>query len=143
MEDTINKQLNPYADSGALTRLYLATKVISNKLIEEIEKKENRKFGLCIYDNGEVKKILASPKLQMQYDMFAYMSPVGEKIIVYEFGKPKPIKTIECSPYTSDKKFFGNDQRFYRAIYARLSGRGAPHTIELLTPSYPKKQKHR
>lgn len=139
LESLIDKQLNPYAGSGALTRLYLATIRKDNMwFVEEIKRMENRKFGFLLYDNGEVKRILEAPKLQMQYDMFAYMPPTGEKVTIYEFGKPRPIKTIECSPYTNDKEFLRNELRFYRVIYARSSRRGAPHVIDVLDspPSY-------
>ena len=126
-------QLNFYAGSGALTRLYLATMSKDNRwIVEEIKRMENRKFGLLLYDKGEVKTILEAPKLQVQYDMFAYMPPTGEKATIYEFGKPRPIKTIECSPHTNDKEFLINDLRFYRIIYARSSRRGAPHVIDVL-----------
>ena len=54
------------------------------------------------YNKGNVKTILEPPKLQMQYDMFAYMPPSGGGVTVYEFGKPKPIRTIDL-PYHSYK----------------------------------------
>ena len=133
-------QLNSYAGSGALTRLYLATIRKDNMwIVEEIKRMENRKFGLFLYDNGEVKTILEAPKLQMQCDKFAYMTPNGEKVTAYEFGKPKLIKNLECfPPYTNNEEFLRNDLSFYRVIYARKSGRGAPHEIDVLDspPSY-------
>jgi len=59
LESVIDKKLNPYAGSSALTRLYLATKRKDNIwIVEEIKKMGNRKFGLFLYDNGEVKRIL-------------------------------------------------------------------------------------
>lgn len=126
-------QLNFYAGSGALTRLYLATMSKDNRwIVEEIKRMENRKFGLLLYDKGEVKTILEAPKLQVQYDMFAYMPPTGEKATIYEFGKPRPIKTIECSPYTKDKEFLRNELSFYRVIYAKSSRRRTPHVIDVL-----------
>ncbi len=127
-------QLNSYAGSGALTRLYLATMSKDDMwIVEEIKGMENRKFGLLLYDNEEVKTILEAPKLQMQYDMFAYMPPNGEKVTAYEFGKPKLIKTLECfPPYTNNEEFLRKDLSFYRVIYARKSGRGAPHVIDVL-----------
>lgn len=128
-------QLNTYAGSGALTRLYLATMRKDNmRFVEEIKGLENRKFWLLLYGNGEVKTTLEAPKLHMQYDMFAYMTPNGKSVTVYELGKPKLIKTIECSPYTSDKKNLRNKSRFYGVIYARKSGIEAPYLIDVLDP---------
>lgn len=134
LEGIISQQLNPYAESGALTRLYLATSIVSNALIEEMEKVRNRKFGFLLYNEGNVKTILEPPKLQMQYDMFAYMPPSGEGVTVYEFGKPNPIKTIDF-PYHNYKdieKIFRGKLKFYRVIYAGLSCRGVSHAIKVI-----------
>lgn len=135
LEGIINQQLNPYVESGALTRLYLAANTVSNALIEEMEKVRNRKFGFLLYNEGDVKTILEPPKLQMQYDLFAYMPPSGGQVTVYEFGKPKPIKTIDFPhhSYKDIEKKIRGKLKFYRVIYAGLSRRGVSHVIKVIS----------
>lgn len=135
LEGIINQQLNPYAESGALTRLYLATNTVSNALIKEMEKVRNRKFGFLLYNEGDVKTILEPPQLQVQYDMFAYMLPSGRGVTIYEFGKPKLIKTIDFPhhSYKDIEKKIRGKLKFYRVIYAGLSRRGVSHVIKVIS----------
>ena len=137
----IINQLNSYACSDALTKLYLAIDKRDGWLEEKIKTIKDRKFGLLLYDKREVKTKLEATKLQMKYDTFAYMSPSGKRISVYEFGKPKRVKTFEGyfhDYYTTNGKeffrdeteFFRNKLEFHRLIYARLSRRGRSHVID-------------
>jgi len=118
----IISQLNSYADSGALTRLYLAIPKESD-LVEKLKNLKDRKFGLMIYKNGEPEIILESPKLEIRYDKLAYTSSTGYKITIYEFGKPKPISQVI---YHLDL----NKLNFYGLIYVRLSSTGASYVID-------------
>lgn len=134
--EKIIEQLNSYADSGVLTRLYLATAKRNDLwLVEKIKTVGNRKFGLLVCDGREVKTILEPPKLQIQYDMFAYMPPTGGRVTVYEFGKAKSTKTFDFYNYADSKgreEFFRGKLEFYRLIYAGLSKRKVSHVIEVI-----------
>ena len=94
----IVKQLNRYADSRGLTRLYLATSKINEQLIEKIERMD-RKFGLLLWNGKEVETVIDAPRLEMLYDIFVYMPPSGEKVKIYEIGKPKSVKDLDFPYY--------------------------------------------
>jgi hypothetical protein len=105
-KQNLKRQLNRYVDSKCLTKLYLVIGKEDIWIKEEIERSDI-KCGIFLCDGREVKTILEAPKLQMQYDMFAYMPPMGNRVVIYEFGKPRSIKTIEPPPYsTNERKFF-------------------------------------
>ena len=119
---TIISQLNSYADSGALTKLYLAV-AEENSLVKKIKVMKDIKFGLIVYHDGKVKTVLESPKLEVKYDKLAFQSPSGDKIEVYEFGKPKPVTS--CSREEELKKL-----KHYHIIYIKL--RGKTHIMDVL-----------
>ncbi len=75
----ITEQLNRYAESKCLTKLYLATSKIRERLIEKIERMD-RKFGLLLWNGKDVETVIDAPKLEMLYDIFAYMLPSGRKV---------------------------------------------------------------
>ena len=87
---------------------------------------KDRKFGLMIYRNGEVEAVLESPKLEIKYDKLAFQSPKGNKIEVYEFGKPKPIAS-----YSTEEEMLNKLKR-YCIIYVRLSRKKRSHVIVLM-----------
>jgi len=132
-------QLNSYANSGALTKLYLAV-AKENSLLERIEAIENRKFGLIVYENREARIALEAPKLEIYYDKFAYMPPKGDRITIYDFGKPKPIACVYLHQdlyylrYRLESPIWVGclSNGFYRIIYARLSRRGTSHVIDIV-----------
>ena len=119
---TVISQLNSYANSGALTRLYLAVDR-DDGLVEKIQAMKDRKFGLMIYRNGEVETVLESPKLKIKYDKLAFQYPSGNKIDVYEFGKPTDDHLIEDAI---------KQTKCYCIIYVRLSRKKRSHVIDII-----------
>ncbi|MDI6708998.1 MAG: hypothetical protein QME47_07955 [Candidatus Thermoplasmatota archaeon] len=90
----IVKQLDSYAESGGLTKLYLGICSKDKKIAGALKNLEKRTFGILLYDNEtppEKVEVLAEPqKLQMRVALVGYQRPSWKKAIyVFVVGKPQ------------------------------------------------------
>lgn len=85
------EQLKRYAESKCLTRLYLAT-ADDNIRYAEMLNGVGKIFGIINYikDRKEIKVEVPSPKLEMKYDGFIYMSQKGH--LAWEVGSSTPTR---------------------------------------------------
>ncbi|MEM0203109.1 MAG: hypothetical protein QXO16_03895 [Archaeoglobaceae archaeon] len=74
-KDAINgiiEQLNTYAQSGSLTRVYLA---ISPRDLKYVQKFAGQQFGvLYVPSSGNVEELWSAPRLNIRFDIFGYVS---------------------------------------------------------------------
>jgi len=138
LKKIIKEQLVPYAESGALTRLYLAIDKKSDSwIIEKLGGMSNRKFGVLVYDDGDVVTALEAPKLELKYDFLAFAHSTGREITVYEIGKARPVKTISTPNHMKGRELLKKELKFYCIIYARLSWTKQTHLIDYIPNKEP------
>jgi hypothetical protein len=116
------KQLSRYAESKAITRLYLAT-IDRNISIAKGLDGVGKKFGIIRYTGNEgVIVEIESPKLPMEFDGFGYYGLEGVRI--WKVGSSTFI------PLPRNREFI--EKRFLRAIIYG-SSKGKCHTEQDIT----------